>query len=224
MKLIITTIILGLTFGLNAQIDDESEKNNLIWLSVDLTYGNMLYNHRFNQQINSFEYSKVFNPIQTIGISFTQLVERNKTFDISNFETTYISYTQVIPQRFEINDSITGRINGGNFGMNIFSYNFELKPYKFYLFTGIGFKTGRLRISSPEYRAMVNPYFAPMIIIQPLIRFGPLAITLRGEYLFDVTKKDWKSVKLSKKSNLMEINEFRQTGLNISLCIGLILR
>ncbi len=119
-----------------------------------------------------------------------------------------------------MNDSISGRINGGFFGTSLYNYNFTKKSNRVVILVGFGFNAGRLRISSDDYRAMKNPYFAPTINFTPRFRIKRFLISLKTEYQFDVTNKKWKNVQISKKQTELDIPNLNQSGLLLNLSLS----
>jgi len=83
-----------------------------------------------------------------------------------------------------------------------------------------GFNTGRFRISGNDYKQQKNPFFSPTISIQPKIRIGPIVLSIRGDYGFDISKSNWRSVNFTNKNNGIYLSPLKQTGGIIYFSIG----
>lgn len=158
----------------------------------------------------------MFNPIQTIGLSFTVAYVRGGKHNYG----VHLSYAQIIPQTIQINDSLNGKMNGFNVSCNLIGIDITPKSSFSSIVLGAGFNAGRLRIASDAYRSQKNPFFAPALYFNPRFFIGHLAIGLRAEYQFDVTKTGWRSVNLSNKTTGFNPIDIRQTGLLTYLSVG----
>lgn len=184
--------------------------------SVDLIYGTFFCNQNFNNQINTLNQFELFKPIQTIGLSLTATYVRGGKHNFG----IHLSYVQIIPQKINITDSLTGTINGFNFSYNIVGIDITPKSKFSSIVIGCGFNTGRLRITSDSYRAQKNPFFAPALFFNPRFFIGHIAIGLRAEYQFDISKKGWRSVNISNKLNTFSPSNLKQSGLLTHFTIG----
>lgn len=225
----LSTGLFLLSFGSVAQMDRERgySSANISYTSdttllhhivtLDVLYGTILYQKSPSNQFNSFRYSKLGNPLQTIGLSLTGTIDAD---EVAHYYSTHLSYSQIIPQQFSINDSLSGKINGGFFSYNIIAYDFTPRSIFSSVLLGGGFNTGRLRVSADGYRSLRNPYFAPALFFNPRFFIKNIAISLRTEYQFDVSQKKWKPVRLSQKQERFDLENLNQSGLILNLCIG----
>lgn len=201
-----------LSIGYSQKDRDSTRKGS----SLDLMYGIYTYNQNINNQTNSFKKFEFGKPIQAIGISFTS------TFLLWRLHNTgfHLSYSQVVAQKIAINDTLNGKVNGFNFSCNIIGYDLTPKSHVVSLVVGGGFNTGRLRITSENLRSQKNPFFAPTLFFNPRFFVGPVVIALRFEYQFDVSKKGWRSVNVSKELDGFLLNNFSHTGLLTYFSVG----
>ncbi|WP_417265111.1 hypothetical protein [Brumimicrobium sp.] len=185
-------------------------------LIANIHYGTYFYKQDFNGQLNNFDHSKIFNPIQTIGISLSGIYSNGDkhTYGI------HFSYAQVIPQKVNVNDTTGGIINGFNFGCSFYGLNLTPKSKFSSTIVGIGFNTGRLRIKSESYKSQKNPFFAPVISLSPKFYLGKITIGLRTEYQLDVSKKGWRSVNFTNKKNSISVLKLNQSALITYFSLG----
>lgn len=222
MKALFFTILSIFSFVSNAQKDKKNNPPKVIIpngeiVTLDVLYGTILYQKSLSNNLNSFRYSKIGNPLQTIGLSLTYTVDATST---THYYSTHFSYSQIIPQYFSINDSLPGKINGGIFSVNLLGYDLTAKSKFSSILIGGGFNTGRLRVSADDYRSLRNPYFAPALFLNPRFLIKRLAISIRAEYQFDVSQKRWKPVHFSRKGERFSLDNLSQSGLILNVCLG----
>lgn len=203
-----------MVYGQNKVDTTNTIENDLF--SIDLLYGTLFCQENFNSQINTLHSFEALKPIQTIGASLTAAYVRGGTH-IYGF---HISYVQIIPQKIAINDSFNGAINGFNLSCNLLSIDLTPKSQCSSIMIGYGFNTGRLRITSDSYRSQKNPFFAPALFFNPRFFLGHIAVGLRAEYQFDISKKGWRSVNISNKVNTFSPSSLKQSGLLTHFTIG----
>lgn len=184
--------------------------------SLDIIYGHYLLKNNFNSKINSQNNFSFSNPIQTLGISFSGAYKRGERHDYA----IHLSYSQVIPQQIIINDAIKSEINGFIFGLNMLGKDLLPRSKNANCIVGFGFNSGRLRVSSEGYKQQKNPFFSPTLSIQPKINIGPIALSIRYDYSFDISKSNWRSVNFTNKSNVLNLTPLKQTGGIIYLSMG----
>ena len=218
MKKVIQIILaLTLTHFIYGQNDKDSTYNDEgDIVSLDLLYGTLLLRQGFNDQVNTLKRFEFFEPIQSIGISLNVAYVREGEHNYG----IHVSYSQIIPQKIQVNDTINGKINGFNFSWNF--YGLDLTPKSKYssIILGAGFNTGRLRIKSDSLRSQKNPFFAPAIFFNPRLFIGHFSFGFRADYQFDISKTGWRSVNLSNKTNTFSPLNLKQTGLITYLSLG----
>lgn len=184
--------------------------------SIELLYGKYFYRQGLQNQINTFQYFRFSEPIQSIGLNFNVAYVRERRHDF----TIHFSYTQIIPQKIQLNDSITGYINGFNFSNNLYGIDLTPKSDFSSIVLGLGFNTGRLRIKTDEYRSLKNPFFAPSLFFNPRFFFGHFSMAIRTDYQLDISKTHWRNIKLSNKSSTLSAPNLKQTALLTYLSLG----
>lgn len=187
--------------------------------SVDVIYGHYLLKNSFNSNFNSQNDFSFSNPIQTLGVSLSGAYTREHRHDYA----IHFSYSQVIPQQILVNDSIKSKINGFVLGVNMFGIDLLPKSKIANCIVSLGFNTGRFRISGNEFKQQKNPFFSPTLSIQPKIRIGPIVLSVRGDYGFDISKSNWRSVNFTSKNIGINLNPLKQTGGIIYFSIGWVL-
>jgi hypothetical protein len=186
--------------------------------SIDLIYGQHLLKNNFNSEFNSFHNYAFVKPIQSIGVSLSGAYTRGNRHDYA----VHYSYSQIIPQRVVVNDSVSGSINGFILGLNMFGKDLLPKSKFANCIVSVGFNTGRFRLSGNEYKQQKNPFFSPTISVQPKIRIGPVVLSVRGDYSFDLSKKNWRSVNFTTKNVGLNMSHLKQTGGIIYFSIGFV--
>lgn len=173
----------------------------------DLLYGYKVFTGDFQGKFNTLDHFKMEQPLQLIGIGFSDLVT------ISRQPRRYymhIYYTQVVPHSLKINDSINCKITGGTFSYALGGY-LATKSENFWTGLYLGFNTGRLRFYGEEIVRQKNPFFSPKIGIQSKLVLGKFSIGLLIEAEYDVSKINWRKT-LRANSDKITIQQFRQTG------------
>lgn len=196
--------------------DSTATVNDADMFSIDIIYGNYLFRNNFDDQFNTIENLSLGSPVQTIGLSLSGAYTRYK----KHLYAVHYSYSQIIPQRIVINDSISSKINGFILSVNMLGIDLLPKSKIANCIVSFGFNTGRFRISGNEYIQQKNPFFSPTLSLQPKIRVGPIVFSIRGDYGFDISKKGWRSVNFTNKTNGINLNPFKQTGGILYFSIG----
>ncbi|XOV66506.1 MAG: hypothetical protein ACFHU9_12840 [Fluviicola sp.] len=181
-----------------------------------ITYGQDVYLSDFGNNFNSFGNYTSFQPIQSVGVMLNVYEPKERQHVFGNMT----SYSQIIPQDMQINDSLMGRINGFNLGLTIMEVNLTPKMKWSAIGLGFGFNTGRLRVKSDGYRSRKNPYWAPALFFNPHFIIKKFVVGLAASYQFDVTRRRWQPLRFSSKTADFELDEFRQTGFTAKLSVG----
>ena len=174
-----------LTFG---------QKNSQDISSVDIIYGFRTLNRpMFGSQVekrystfSDFEWSQ---PLQFLGAGITVLGD-----SIDTGGKYFIGNAQIcayLPRRININDSITAKSGGFNFGLTFLGLDAFPRIKNFDLVFNFGFDAGRILLTNPGMKQR-NLYFAPKLSIQPKVKMGPVALSLVAEYGYDLTKDKWR--------------------------------
>lgn len=195
--------------------EDEEEVDQIT--TFELFYGQHVYYPNNFTSINRFDFYKYSNPIHSVGFRTGAVIQ---TFNVIEYAFN-MGYTQIIPQRIMVNDSLQGRINGCHFSLNYLG--FDITPNSSYasILFGTGINFGRLRISTNAFKAQKNPFFAPTFYFNPRFFIGKFIIGLKAEYQFDISKRNWRSVLISQKEKGFNVESLRQTGLFFNLSLGI---
>jgi len=228
-KFFLIITILLFTNQAFSQIEDEDEDEENIeldsiefeeedeFLSFDIIYQNYLYQHSFNEQFNTLRDFNFGNPIQTVGFCVTSTFLLNKKYRYPG----HMSYSQIIPQKVNVNDTLSGFIKGFNFSCVLWGLDLTPNSIVSNIGLSVGFNTGRIKISSRDYRTQKNPFFAPSIVFNPRFFIGRLVLAMRAEYQLDISKNGWRSVTVGVNEKTFEAQPFDQSGLILSFLVGL---
>lgn len=187
--------------------------------SYDILYGTKLFKNNFYNQVNTLNKYSYSSPVQLIGIGYSGCFEVTRG---SYNYVGHISYEQVIPQQLIINNTIKCNLNGFILSVSVLGWDFFPKSKNFHvLFTG-GFNTGRLRLGGNELVRQKNPFFSPMISLQPKIAIGKIILSIRGDYEWDVSRKNWRRTLFANK-NKINLDTYKQTGASIFFCFGFVI-
>ncbi|MCR9171397.1 MAG: hypothetical protein NXI10_02825 [bacterium] len=186
--------------------------------SIDFIFCSHIYNNDFISEFNTFNNYEALRPVNSVGLSVSSYYLANKKFQAG----FHYSYAQILPHDINLNDTLTGRINGFNFSLSLASINVTPKSKHTNIAFGIGFNTGRLRMTAQNRRSQKNPYFAPALFFNPRFFLGRFVIGLRAEYQFDISRPTWRSVNVNADQTSFALSEFRQTGLIPSFSIGFV--
>ncbi|MBS1635781.1 MAG: hypothetical protein JST26_07635 [Bacteroidetes bacterium] len=153
--------------------------------------------------------------LNTIGGGVKSKIQTN----FPAFHECHTSFQYFIPTNIQ-SDSLRFSLSGFNAGFD-FGKDLLYKSKKLDLLVCIGFKGGRLKLMREDQLShaksyYTNPYLAPLILIEPKAILGPLCISLKAEYLFDISKTGWKH----KSKNMPDIPYSRFTGALLQLSLG----
>jgi hypothetical protein len=194
------------------------------YTTLDLTYGNTVFQKDFMGQLNTVHQYKHGRPLQYIGLGFSGTETNDKVTLSGNF-----IMAQYLPQLFRVNDSITGNISGSFFGLTAGIDCFpKVKAFDF-IFSG-GLNLGRMKLVQQdkrffEYRGNTlhrkNMLICPKIGAMTKIYLGKFCITLNAEYMYDLSGPRWKEKLLSVgKPHSVPVGGFNQSGFSFSIGLG----
>lgn len=210
LLLITTSITLG-----------QNNSKKYIHRSVDFIYGQKILSQRtFGGGLNDMEKINWGTPIAFIGIGTTERL--NFVRELGSYDANFY-YTQIIPQKLKVNDSITTNITGFNFAFTFLGFDAFSNKKDFDLIFSLGVNTGRLRLYGNSYTRQKNPYFSPKISMIPRLTIGKINIALNIAYEFDLSKKNWRRTFFS-NSPKIELPQTSNTGLTVLASIGYILK
>jgi hypothetical protein len=87
------------------------------------------------------------------------------------------------------------------------------------LFISAGFMTGRLLVKSENQGARQNIFVSPLVRLQPKFILNKLAVSIVGEYSYDLSDTVWKRTFLKGQSAL-HLPSFQQSGFSAFVCLG----
>lgn len=204
------------------EVDPNDRSFKKGWLSDhdswDIQYG--VFNSDFKKLNSNFKdkYNETFKDnINLIGISKKETFYVNRKFLFDGHFTCQF----VQPMKIYFSDSLTFKLNGFHLGFDLEKDLFPKSDF-FDLLFGLGFNTGRLKLLRKDlaiennFLKYTNPFFSPTLLIEPKINFGNLSISVKAQYLFDISNSNWNI----KDSKLPSIGTYKSTGLIIQGSIG----
>jgi hypothetical protein len=181
--------------------------------SVDLLYGNMLYQKDFLGQLNTLDNYKQSRPMQYLGIGTSGGFRVNRKWEFSG----NMFAAQYLPQRFHANDSVTGKISGSLFGVTV-GYDVFRKAKAIDLIFGGGLNLGRLKLVQNDYLHWKNMLITPKLSVIAKVYIGKFSLFAGAEYGYDISGSDWKEKRLaSKRHASVPVPAFNQSGFNLSV-------
>ena len=133
--------------------------------SIEICYGYKTLNQNFQNNLNTIGNFKFNKPLQTIGI----LLNSQLAYAARGHASGNVYCNQIIPQAIILNGINKCNVTGFNFGASL-GRDLCRKVKNFDLMLNIGFNTGRLRLTGDELTRQKNPYFAPKIALQPIVK------------------------------------------------------
>jgi len=188
--------------------------------SFDILYGAKLFNNNFYNQFNTINNYSYNSPVQMIGIGYSGgfAFTRSSWLDFDG----HLSYAQIVPHQLTINDSIKCNINGFVFSASLFGWDFFPKSKYFHLLFSGGFNTGRLRLGGNEWVRQKNPFFSPKLSLQPKIVIGKIILSVRADYEWDISSKNWRRTVFATKDKI-NLDSFKMDGTTVFFCFGFVL-
>ena len=183
-----------------------------------ILYGTRLPQNNFYNQINTLGKYNFGSPLQMIGIGQGRYVSFTGRYT-SVWRIVHYSYSQIIPQKIIISDTINCNVNGYVFSFSIAPFSLFKKSKFFSLHISYGFNSGRLRLSGNELVNQKNPFFSPMISIRPVVLIKKIKFTIRADYEYDISKPSWRRTYFTSK-NKTDLDKFKQSGLTLFFGIG----
>lgn len=171
-----------------------AQRNNQDISSVDLIYGyktlhRPMFGDGMKKTYSTFSDFAWSSPLQFVGAGITLLgdsIDTGGKYFIGNAQI--VAY---LPRQISINDSVTAKSKGFNFGLTFLGLDAFPRVKNFDLIFNLGFDAGRILLTNPGLQQR-NLYFAPKISIQPKVKMGPVALSVFAEYGYDLTKDKWR--------------------------------
>ena len=186
--------------------------------SLDLIYGNRSFKNNFYNRTNTLDNYKFGAPVQIAGIGYSGRIEVDGRYG-EGYIYGHWYYTQVVPQKVTINDSVKCNLNGYMVSFSILGLGMFKSSSVFHLMLSSGFNTGRLRLHGNEWARQKNPFFSPSLTLQPRFLIGRMVLSLIAEYEFDISSPNWRRTYFATK-NKIDLQKFRDTGATVYLCLG----
>lgn len=189
---------------------------NYDMMADNIVVGTRIFKHTFYSQFGDIQHYNLNSAPKTIGYTWSGTGRFTKKFVLAD----YYSLSIILPYKIQLNDSISGKLNGTIFSFS--PYGLDLFPNsKVIHFTvSPGINLGRLRISGDKLIHQKNPFISPTISIQPQIRIKNLLFTIRADYEVDVSNDQWKSLLINKKQDKISLPPLNQTACSFYLSVG----
>jgi hypothetical protein len=185
--------------------------------SIDIVFGSRAYAQSYYNALNTLDTYKFDAPVRVVGIAYSGrfYLTRGKDFD------GHLSFGQILSEQIQLNDTLSpelgGFVVGFAYGRDVFRGS-ELLD----MIVGMGFNTGRLRLHDSELLNQKNPFIAPKISLQPKFNLGKIALSVRLEYEYDISRAEWRNQR-NTSNHYAEVSSFTQTSFTGMACIGYIL-
>ncbi len=195
------------------------------YTTFDIVYGNNIYQRNFGGQLNTIDQYRFGRPIQYMGISCSGMVKTDRGHDLSG----NLSWAKYLPQVFQINDSVNGKLTGFTIGLTAGKDLFpKAKAFDFILSGGLNL--GKMKLIQEQFHYLEyknnslhlkNMLICPKISLMTKVYLGKFCISLNAEYMYDISSTSWKEKLLALgKPRSVEVAGFRQTGYSLSLHLG----
>jgi hypothetical protein len=215
---IICFLLVIFSVSLNGQVTDSSINYSSRHNGIIAGFGEM---HLFSSDLNKLfqsKYHKSFDnniKLGTIGIKYIIEVNRFIQFD------GQFGYSYFIPQKVAFTDSLKqtliGHLINFDFGADLFKRS---EVFDLLFGTGIDFGRQRINVSSSNTSIVnsyyKNPFFAIKLFIEPKVIIKFVSISVRLEYVNDISNSQWKY----KNQSLTPIGNTKTTGLILQGCLG----
>ncbi|MBC7865467.1 MAG: hypothetical protein IAF38_21005 [Bacteroidia bacterium] len=195
--------------------EEFSEEAYLSCNSYDVLYGTNVYTSNFYNQLNTVQKSTIFRPLQIVGIgcSFTNVYVNDYNY------SGHIFFSQILPARIKIQDTLDCGITGNLFSMSAKGIDIFKNNENFDLVLSVGANVGRIRLFQNNFVRMKNPFFSPMVSIQPKLGLGPITLSFLCTFAYDISNPNWKKTIVNGR-DLAKPYKFRQTCFTLLFSIG----
>jgi len=212
MRLLLCIFLL---IGFLSRSQDSTRRENSVG-SFDVLVGQkVLMNEALNQSVGDFQNARFGQPMMYVGIGITSVLRINRKYSFP----AQLSFSHLVPQPIELNDSISGRISGCNISFPLAGYD----PFRYSktvdMLVETGFNTGRVRLFGDARLEQVNAYFAPFVSFSPRIVLGKIAVRWKLMFEFDVTRSTWRNVWFS-NSPKVDLGLMKSSGFSSSVSVG----
>lgn len=183
--------------------------------SIDIILGTKLFTNNLYGQFKTPQNTDLSLPVNMVGIGLTGTSALARKGLLSH----HFSYCQVISDMITINDSVQYQISGNVFSVAL-GTNLLTGSRSVDLLWAAGFNLGRLKATS-DPAAWKNPFFSPKLTLQPRILMWKFALSVRAEYEFDISKRQWN--KIGEGSGPARLDDFDQSGTSLFVMLGWLL-
>lgn len=190
--------------------------------SLDLYYGNRVYDKSYYNQINAIDNIDLKTPPTFVGIGFSgypaHVVAINRTSLNIKWMLWQGNYYKIIPNQITIEDSLNTKLSGYAVGLG-FGAALATRKENLSLTAYIGFNTGRTTLSKNEFISQKNQFFAPKITIQPKFIVKQIALSFIVECEYDISNPMWRQTIFERKEPHL-LKPFNQTCLTGIVSLG----
>lgn len=211
--------LMSCLFSSEARSQDSTDYHRFA-SSIDVIYGQKYFqNHVVDITLNSLDQSSFGHPISYIGVGRTELLEVNRKYLLP----VSLNIGVFLPQKVTIQDTISGRVSGFNFGITVAGVDVFMQKRWIDLILGAGFKAGRIRLYDHPSLEHGNGYFSPFVSLNPRINIGRISIQFKAEYELDLSRAEWNYLLLPFNYPIADLAPMKSTGLTISFSVGWVL-
>lgn len=195
-----------------------------------LSYGQMAFKDDFLNQLRTIDAYDFGQPVQLLGIASNgdYLINRGEAKTCGHF-----MWEQIIPQKFQVNDSVSGKLSGMLFGCGV-GWDLFPKNERFDFICNAGIQIGRLKVRQSNFRQykstnnnlhLKNMFISPKLTAIVKVNFDNFGLFAQVDYAYDVSDPRWKEKLLAiDKPASVALPDFRQTGLLLHIGIVLPIR
>lgn len=192
--------------------------------SVDLCFGLKVFNSTFYNSISTIGDQFFVNaPVYEIVFAGTgrMVIGSNFGLDKGIPYDGHFSYHLILPAAIMLNDTLKMVMTGSTFSFG-FGKDLLYMFSNFDLVVSGGIDIGRIALSYPKYKYMKNPFFNPMLSVQPKVKIKRFVISLRVDCWNDISNTKWKQAFFDKSFDKInyDVKNFRQSGMRFQLGVG----
>lgn len=186
--------------------------------ALAISYGQMAFKSDFLTQLRTIDAYNFSKPIHLVGIAANGDIIINRKGKSSG----HFLLEQVVPQKFNVNDTVSGKLSGMLFGCGLGWDLFPKNEHFDFILDG-GIQIGRLKVRQADFNQfkrssnnlhLKNMFISPKLSTIVKVNFDKFGFFVQADYAYDVSDPRWKEKILAYgKPDSVPLPDFWQGGL-----------
>lgn len=212
---LILTFLTAQQFFPQAGFISAAKKKKTFSLPFELFAGKKLVHQTFYAQTNTFNAFDAARPLNLLGLGVNGHFVMTRGHDWFG----HANLLMLLPQTISINNTEQAYLYGYSVALSLYGFNLLNEKKRNELVISAGLNAGNTCLGGHQQLRQKNAFIGPMASSYIKIYIRNFSIAFNLQYDYDITNPNWKKSWFV-KTEQMQINKWRQSGLSAFLCFG----